>query len=208
MSSLFIVATPIGNLKDITLRALDVLKQVDFIACENPRHTERLLKHYEIATNIINLSQVLEKLKQNKNIALVSDAGTPCISDPGSQIIQQASEFASVVTPIPGPSALIASACISGFAVSRFLFLGFIPHKRKRQKYFAEIAKSKKPVIFYESPHRILKTLQELPQDREIVVCRELTKMHETIYRGTAKPVLEKLKQEKIRGEFVVIIKP
>jgi 16S rRNA (cytidine1402-2'-O)-methyltransferase len=203
--SLFIVATPIGNLEDISLRALRVLKEVDFIACESPRHSQRLLKHYQIETPVIPLSRVIDYLKRGKDVALISSAGTPCISDPGSRIIQEAKDMVEI-SPVPGASALIAAASISGFSVSRFLFLGFIPKKRKRKRFFEEIEASKKPVIFYESPHRIVKTLGQLPKDRQIVLCRELTKIHETIYRGRAEEVLEQLEKDKIRGEFVVVV--
>lgn len=193
MKSLYIVGTPIGNLEDITLRALEILKKVDFICCENPRHSQRLLQRYDVKTPIKPLSQALRLLK-NHDIAIISDAGTPGISDP---IIQYQN-----IIPIPGPSALTTAISAAGIPVSRFLFLGFIPHKKKRNKYIQEVINSKYPVIFYESPHRILKTLSQLPEDLEIIVCQELTKIHETIQRG-------RIKDLKItpKGEFVVIVK-
>ncbi len=233
---LYIVATPIGNLGDITLRALETLKSVDFILCEDTRVTKNLLNHYQITKPMISYHQhsdlkkvkeINELLEQGKNLALVTDAGTPGISDPGNLLIQ--SVIASVakqspvqeiaasptaprndkIIPIPGPSAVISALSISGFPTDKFLFLGFPPHKNKRQKFFKEAVASEYTVAFYESGHRILKCLQELKDlldpKRQILVCRELTKKFETIYRGTIAEVFEKMKDD--RGEFVVVIK-
>lgn len=221
MNKLYIVATPIGNLSDITLRALEVLKQVDLILCEDTRHTQKLLNHYNIKTptlsyhqhsRLTKIEQIIKLLKTGKNLALVTDAGTPGISDPGgklvSEVISQLSDSVNIVS-IPGPSALTSSLSVSGLRTDSFTFLGFLPTKKGRETLFKEISESKRTVAFYESPHRILKTLESLNQHilvREIVVCRELTKMFESIYRGTPSEVLEKLKRDKIKGEFVVIV--
>jgi len=227
MGILYIVGTPIGNLEDITKRALRILSEVDLILCEDTRNTKVLLDHYQIKTPTLSYHQhsrlkkteeIISFLREGKNIALVSDAGTPGISDPGNQLAESAISGSGdniKITPIPGPSALTAIASISGFPTDRFLFLGFPPVKKKRNKFFEEVINSKYPVIFYESPYRILKTLNELNflytrykiQDTKIVVCRELTKKFETIYRGTAAEIIRSLEKEGIRGEFAVIVK-
>ena len=222
--SLYIVATPIGNLGDITLRALEVLKSADFVLCEDTRVTRKLLDRYDISTSTISFhehselektEQILALLAGGKNLALVSDAGTPGISDPGGKLIEYVGRLTShiKIVPVPGPSALTAAASIAGFSMDKFVFMGFPPVKKKRKKFFEEalrqLADSKYPVIFYESPHRILKSLGELAEilpSAKVVVCRELTKKFETIYRGTVDEILQKLKIEEIKGEFVVII--
>ncbi len=214
---LYVVATPIGNLEDITLRALRILKEVDLIACEDTRTTKKLLARYNISTPTISYFQysrlkkidyILDQLKKGKDIALVSEAGTPCISDPGVKlvnlVIEQLNDLA--IVSIPGPSALITAASLSGLPVDKFLFAGFPPHKKGRKKFFTEIASSKRTVIFYESPHRILKSLHDLHDGGKIVVCRELTKKFETIYRGSAEEVIEKIEKDKVKGEFVVVL--
>lgn len=217
---LYIVATPIGNLEDITLRALETLKSVDFILCEDTRVTKNLLNHYQIMKPMISYHQHTDSKKVNeliglldegKNLALVTDAGTPGISDPGNMFINQLTNKLlnqSIIIPIPGPSAVISALSISGFPTDKFLFLGFPPHKNKRQKFFKEAVSAEFTVAFYESGHRILKCLQELTEllepNRQILVCRELTKKFETIYRGTIAEVSEKMKDD--RGEFVVVI--
>jgi len=201
MSKLYIVATPIGNLEDITLRALNILKSVDLILCEDTRVTRKLLERYKINTPVESYHQhtKIKKIQKihKENIALVSDSGTPGISDPGNKLI---SEFEEVI-PIPGASALTTIASISGFPMDKFVFLGFPPHKKGRNKFFKQVKDSKYPVIIYESPHRIIKTLNEL-KDFEGVVGRELTKKFETIYRGKIKDM-----QIKPKGEFVIVIK-
>ena len=218
--SLYIVATPIGNLEDLSLRALRILKEVDLILCEDTRTTRKLLSHYDIHTPVLSYHQhsrlqkidyIIDQLRQGKNLALVSEAGTPGISDPGCKLINSAIEQYSNLTiiPIPGPSALVSSASISGFPMDRFLFLGFLPRKKKRKKFLEIIKNSKFPIIFYESPYRVIKTLEELQEmlkDREVVVCRELTKKFESVYRGSIPEVLRELKADKIKGEFVVIV--
>ncbi len=228
MSTLFIVATPIGNLKDISFRALEVLKGVDLILCEDTRVTKKLLDYYQIKTSVLSYHQhskltkvnyILELLKNGKDLALVSDAGTPGISDPGNKLIQEVFNYVKIV-PIPGPSAVTAAASICGFSMDKFIFLGFPPTKKKRKKFFEEIIESKHPVIFFESPYRIIKSLCDLREltrmrkqintDTKIVVCRELTKKFETIYRGTIKEVIKQLENPPaggtIKGEFVVVV--
>ncbi|MDP2930439.1 MAG: 16S rRNA (cytidine(1402)-2'-O)-methyltransferase [bacterium] len=227
MSTLYIVATPIGNLQDISSRAIETLKGVDLILAEDTRVTKKLLRHYNITTPLISYHQhsklekvdyILELLSQGKNIALASDAGTPGISDPGNKLVEKAVECLNdkaKIVPIPGASALAAAASVSGFPMDKFLFLGFPPAKRKRQKFFQEVSASKYPVILYESSHRILKTLQELNSmhntqhtihNTKVVVCQELTKMFEKTYRGTIPEVLDKMKDKDLRGEFVIIV--
>jgi 16S rRNA (cytidine1402-2'-O)-methyltransferase len=222
MAILYIVASPIGNLEDISERALRILSEVDLILCEDTRTTKKLLDRYQIKTSTLSYYQhskiqkieyILQLLKEGKNLALVSDAGTPGISDPGNKLVQEVIKSLSdqvEIMPIPGPSAVAAAASISGFSMDKFLFLGFPPTKKKRKKFFEEVINSKYPVILYESPYRILKTLNELKMVNDklsVVVCRELTKKFETIYRGTIDKVIEQLKnKEVIKGEFVVVV--
>lgn len=218
MGTLYVVGTPIGNLEDITLRALRILKEVDTIACEDTRITKRLLERYKIATPMVSYHQhstvgkidfLIDKLKSGKNIALVSDAGTPGIADPGGLLVRAAHEQGVAVVAIPGPSALTATISISGVPSERFLFLGFLPHKKGRETIMKQIAEAEHPVIFYESVHRISKALEQISSagiDREIIVGRELTKQFETIYRGTAQEIISRLTPEQTKGEFVVIV--
>jgi len=216
---LYIVATPIGNLKDITVRAVEVLKSVDLIACEDTRHTKILLDHYGIQTpttsyfqhNTITKGQYLIKLlKESKSIALVSDAGTPGILDPGYHIINLAIKNNIETTLIPGPTAFINALVLSGKPAHKFIFEGFLPRgPLARKNRLREISRLNYTAIFYESCHRILKTLQDIQDilgDREIVCVRELTKKFEEIKRGRAKDILEELKAQKPRGEFVIVI--
>jgi len=216
---LYIVATPIGNLRDITVRAIEVLKSVDLIACEDTRHTKILLSHYGIKIPTTSYFQhnkvtkgqyLIQLLKEGKSIALVSDAGTPGILDPGYQIINLAIKNNIETTFIPGPAALINALVLSGKPAHKFMFEGFLPRgPLARQNRLREISRLGYTVIFYESCHRILKTLQDIQEafgDREIVVLRELTKKFEEIKRGSAKDILEELKQEKPRGEFVIVV--
>ena len=218
LGKLYIVATPIGNLGDITLRALETLKTVDFILCEDTRVTKNLLNHYEINKQMISYHQHTEErkvkeiaklLEEGKNLALVTDAGTPGISDPGGLLIKSlVRNLQPEIIPIPGAAAVISALSISGFPTDKFIFMGFPPHKNKRQKFFKEVAAAEYTVVFYESGHRIKKCLQELKENldagRALVVCRELTKKFETIYRGTIDQVLESMQDE--RGEFVVVV--
>jgi 16S rRNA (cytidine1402-2'-O)-methyltransferase len=226
MATLFIVATPIGNLEDISLRALRILKEVDLILCEDTRVTKKLLDRYQIKKPLLSYHQhsklqkidyIISLLKEGKNLALVSDSGTPGISDPGNKLVNEVVKWLSdrvKIVPIPGPSALTCAASVSGFPMDRFLFLGFLPKKKKRKEILKEILESKYPVIFYESPYRILKTLKELRDvmnseqqaAKNIVVARELTKKFETIYRGKIDEVIEKIEKNTIKGEFVIIL--
>lgn len=228
MADLFIVATPIGNLEDISLRAIRVLKEVDIILCEDTRVTRKLLSRYDIKTSVLSYHQhsqlkkvnyIADLLEKGKNLALVSDSGTPGISDPGNKLIEflVKENINVVIIPIPGCSALISAASISGFPMDKFSFLGFPPHKKKRNKFFEgllhQLVDLKHPVIFYESPHRIIKTLEEIGNksqevnlNLQVIVCRELTKKFETIYRGTINEVIKKIKDDKIKGEFTIII--
>lgn len=221
---LYIVATPIGNLGDITLRAIETLKAVDIILCEDTRVTKNLLNHYQINkpltsyhqhTDEKKVKEIAKLLEEGKNLALVTDAGTPGISDPGNMLIRSvilsAAKDPSLgieVVPIPGPSAVVAALSISGFPTDKFIFMGFPPHKNKRQKFFKEVSAAEYTTVFYESGHRIKKCLQELKENldagRGLVVCRELTKKFETIYRGTIDQILEQMQDE--RGEFVVVV--
>ena len=219
-AKLTIVATPIGNLNDITKRALDTLKDADFILCEDTRVTKKLLTHFDIKTptktyhhhsNERIMREILDGLRTGKQIALVSDAGTPGISDPGNILIDflvKNADFEIEISPIPGASAVVSALSISGFATDKYVFMGFIPHKNKRKQFIQEIENNKYTSVFFESNHRIEKLLKEMPEiiskDRRICICRELTKKFETVYRGTvggvgAMPVLPK-------GEFVVIV--
>lgn len=216
---LHIVATPIGNLKDISLRALETLKKADLILAEDTRVVRKLLSFFDIQKEVVSYHQhsklnktdyILEKLKEGKNIALVSDAGTPGISDPGNKLVEEAVKEKIKVSPIPGPSALTALASVAGFNTDRFLFLGFLPLKNKRKKFLETIVSSEYPVVFYESCHKILKTLRELENlssDLKVVVGRELTKKFETIYRGNIKEALKEIEVYPIKGEFSIIIK-
>jgi len=216
MAKLFVVATPIGNLKDITLRALDILKEVDFVLAEDTRVAKKLLEHFGIKKEVISYHQhsgpdkmdyILGLFREGKNLALVSDSGTPGISDPGARLVAESLKNDIEVIPVPGPSAVIAAASIAGFPMDKFIFMGFPPAKNKRNKFFERLKRSDYPVIIYESPHRVLKTLQELSGVKsEIVVCREITKKFETICRGTAEDIVGKLKEYPIKGEFVIII--
>lgn len=216
---LYIVATPIGNLKDITLRALEILKSVDLIACEDTRHTKILLNHYGIHTSTTSFFQhnritkadyLLKLLKEGKDIALVSDAGMPGILDPGYNIINLAIKNGVPITVIPGPSAFVNALVLSGKPAHEFIFAGFLPNRSQaRKNRLQELAKLKHTLVFYESCHRILSTLEDLQTvfgAREIVVARELTKKFEEVKRGSAKEILDALRQQKVRGEFVVVI--
>jgi len=216
---LYIVATPIGNLKDITLRAIEVLRSVDLIACEDTRHARILLDHYQIKTpttsffqhNQITKGQYLLKLlKEGKSIALISDAGTPGILDPGYHIINLAIKNEIEITFIPGPTAFVQALVLSGKPCHQFLFEGFLPTRSvSRQNRLRELANLKRTVVFYESCHRILATLEDIKvvlPDRQLIVTRELTKKFEEIKRGSAEDLLKEFKQQKPRGEFVVVL--
>lgn len=219
---LYIIATPIGNLGDISFRAIETLKQVEVILCEDTRITRRLLERYEIKDKeLISYHQHtspkkvkgLIELVQKGSCALVSDAGTPGISDPGNKLIDEyiksAGERAEIV-PIPGASAVMAALSISGLPTDEFIFLGFIPHKKGRNKLLQEAVESKRTVVFYESPYRIIKCLEQLKElgavNKRLVVGRELTKKFETIYRGNIDQVLEAVGNDPVKGEYTVVV--
>lgn len=219
----YVVGTPIGNLEDITFRAVAVLSSVDLILCEDTRVTSRLLERYSIQTPTMSfhsqsklqkVDKIIAFLKEGKNVALVSDAGTPTISDPGAMLVAQVTEqvVGVEIISIPGPSAVASALSIAGLPASDFLFLGFLPHKKGRMTLFTEIAKSERTVVFYESPHRILKSLEVLSEtlddSRKVVVCREMTKVFEQVVRGRGSEVFDyfKTNSDKVRGEFVVVV--
>ncbi len=236
---LYIVATPIGNLEDISLRAIRILKEADLILCEDTRNSSVLLKHYEIKTPCISyhqhsdetkIKQIIKILEEGKNLALVTDAGTPGISDPGGVLVARVLEHFGEdmkIESVPGPSAVTAALSISGIPTDKFVFMGFPPHKKGRQTFIRRILENDYPVIIYESKHRIMKLLEELKELKEskdhsddketaqkrknlesVVVARELSKMHETVYRGDIDSIINKISAtpDDQKGEFVVII--
>lgn len=209
--TLSVVATPIGNLEDMTLRALRVLKEADVVACEDTRVTKKLLSHFDIHTPVVTLPNIAALLGQGKHVALVSDAGTPGVSDPGQEIVSHARDAGAKVEAIPGASALAAALSVCGLRAATFVFYGFLPLKKGRQTLFKEISSQERASVFYESPHRIMKTLEALAEavpERRIGVYRELTKLYEEHRVGSAAEVLEYFKEheDKQRGEFVVIV--
>lgn len=220
---LYVVSTPIGNLKDVTLRALETLKEVDLIACEDTRHTLKLLSHYQIRkplTSYYSYNQlrktdsIIHQLKEGKKIALVSDAGTPGISDPGYVLIREAIKEGIPITVIPGPSAILVALVLSGAPTRRFLFEGFLPAKRgARQNRLKKLAEQTEDytIVLYESPHRLIATLediQELMGDCQIACVREVTKIYEEAQRGRVSDVIETFRARTIKGEIVLIIYP
>ena len=216
--TLYIVSTPIGNLKDITFRAVEILSSVSMIAAEDTRHSKKLFKHYKISTPSISffehnraarIPQIITKLTEGKHIALVSDAGTPGISDPAYRLIREAIAKKITVESIPGPTALIAGIVSSGLPTDRFIFEGFLPPKKGRKKRLTDLVDLDATIIFYESPYRLIKTLKEINEvlgNRPTVVSRELTKMNEEIIRGTVSYILSYFNNKKPRGEFVIMI--
>ena len=218
---LYLIATPIGNLEDVTLRALRLLREVTLIAAEDTRHTAKLLRHYGIQTPTTSFHehnekkkgpQLIARLKQGDTLALVTDAGTPGLSDPGYYLVKRAIEAGIDVVPIPGPSALTAALSSSGLPTDRFAFEGFLPVKSgRRQRRLEELSRETRTVVLFESPHRIAKLLSELEErmaGRQVVIARELTKIHEEFLRGTVREVAEKIGRRKARGEYVVLIAP
>jgi 16S rRNA (cytidine1402-2'-O)-methyltransferase len=217
---LYIVSTPIGNLKDITLRAIEVLKEVDFILCEDTRVSINLLNHLEIEKELISLNAyneknkieyVVNKILSNRSAALISDAGTPLISDPGVRLVSACIEKNIDIIPIPGASAILSALVISGLATDSFVFEGFIPQKKGRKTKLKELAEEKRTIVIYESTYRIEKLINELNEflpERYIVVCRELTKKFEETWRGYPRELKEMLPSKVIKGEFVVVIAP
>lgn len=216
---LYVVATPIGNLEDITLRALRVLKEVDFIAVEDTRHSKKLLGYYNISKPLVSYwsekekiksEEIIERLKAGQSCALITDAGTPGISDPGSLLIKRAIEEDIAVTAIPGPSAVISALSISGLSTDEFVFLGFLPPKSTgRRKKLEELVVETKTMVFYEAPHRLLDTLNDIKEvfgDRYAVVVKELTKLYEEVYRGRLTDIIDTLGNKTIAGEFIILV--
>lgn len=217
--TLYIVATPIGNLSDITLRALETLKAADAILCEDTRVTGKLLAHYEIRKSLVSchehtderkLGQIIERLQNGENLAFVTDAGTPGLSDPGNRMVELALAAGIPVVPIPGVSALAAIVSVAGIDMREFAFLGFPPHKKGRQTFFKSVAASEMPVIYYESPHRVMKNLELLSgyaPEMRVVIGRELTKLFEETIRGTMGDTITYFAThpDKVKGEFVII---
>ncbi len=218
--TLYLVATPIGNLEDITYRAVRLLKEADIIACEDTRHTRKLLAHFGVSKPLVSYhehneeqraEELIERLREGKSVALVSDAGMPVVSDPGYRLVRRAAEEGIPVVPAPGPSAPLTALAASGLPSDRFTFLGFLPPRgAQRRETLRRIAEMDTTVILFEAPHRILATLDDLRQvagDRPIVAAREMTKIHEEFLRGTAEEVREELaRRNSIKGEFTIVI--
>lgn len=208
---LSVVGTPIGNLEDMTLRALRTLKEADFVACENVSQTRKLLAHFDIHTPAVVDRKALGLLSQGKHVALVSDAGTPGVSDPGGELVSNARAAGATIEVVPGPSALSAALSIAGLKAPSLTFYGFLPQKKGREKLFAEMALRERASVFFESPHRIMKTLQSLKKaapERRLGLYRELTKLYEDVCIGTPEELLHTLEAnpDKQKGEFVVIV--
>jgi len=217
--TLYIVATPIGNLEDITLRALRILKEVDLIAAEDTRHTKKLLTHYGIQKRLTSYheynektksSQLIHRLKEGCRVALVSDAGTPLLSDPGFRLVQEAIRAEVQVIPVPGPSALTAVLSASGLPTDHFAFDGFLPAKKAaRRKYLTGLREEERTLVFYEAPHRVQESLMEILEilgDREIVLGREVTKLHEEFLRGSVSQLISATEPREWRGEITVVV--
>jgi 16S rRNA (cytidine1402-2'-O)-methyltransferase len=214
---LYIISTPIGNLSDISLRALECLKSVDFIVCEDTRHSGKLLKHFEIETSMISfhghssnkkVEMILARIEKGESAALISDAGTPGISDPGYKLTSEARKKDIQITPIPGASAFLTALQASGAPIDKFSYLGFLPLKKGRQTLLKKLKDEPYTIVFYESVHRIQKTLSELSEhlgeDRKVIIGRELTKLHEEFFHGSLKEAYDYF--QKPKGEFVVIL--
>ena len=218
IGTLYIISTPIGNLKDATHRSLELLSDVDLIAAEDTRRTGILLKHYEIKTPLSSFNsynqvkksdRLIARLKVGHDLALVSDAGTPGVSDPLYYLVKAALDKRVPVVSLPGPSAVLAALTVSGLPINRFVFEGFLPRKKGRKKLIEELAQEKRTIVLFESPHRIVKTLNELYQvmgDRKAVLARELTKIHEEVIRGTLGELATKAEEQKLKGEITLVI--
>ncbi len=217
--TLYIVSTPIGNLEDITLRALRILKEVDLIAAEDTRHTLKLLSHYGISKPLISYwgekekvkaEEVLKKLDSGRSVALVSDAGTPGISDPGGVLIRRALAEGIPVVPVPGPTALVAALTLSGLPSDEFVFAGFLPARQsQRKKALKDLVFEKRTIVLYESPHRFVESMTDMTEifgARRAAVIREMTKIHEEVVRGSVSELYERLRDAKVAGEYVVVI--
>lgn len=217
-NTLYVVSTPIGNLEDISFRALHVLKNVNLIACEDTRKTGILLKHYGIKNELtsyfshneqVKVEYIIERLQNGDSVAVASDAGTPCISDPGSILVSECVKQGINVVSIPGASSVIHSLVLSGFKIKKFYFHGFLPQKKGREKIFTELSKIKALLVIFESPFRIMRTLEDIHKflgNKEIAICRELTKMFEEEIRGKVKEILDRKDKFKTKGEFVIVI--
>ena len=215
---IYIVATPIGNLDDISFRAVETLRNVDFIACEDTRHTIKLLNKYEIKNKLIPYHDhnkikktpvLIEKLKKGQSMALVSDAGTPSISDPGFYLIREAIKNDIELSPIPGPTALISAVTASGLEIDRFVFEGCLPRKKGRTKRLKELAEYRVTIVIFEGPHRVIKTLNDLRKylgDRKAAIGREMTKMNEEFLRGSLSELIAHYDNRKPRGEYVIVV--
>jgi 16S rRNA (cytidine1402-2'-O)-methyltransferase len=220
--TLYLVATPIGNLEDMTFRAVRILREVALVAAEDTRHSRKLFQHYAIQTPLTSYfahneaekgGKLLERLQAGDDIAMISDAGTPAISDPGFLLVQRCRQLGIAVTMIPGASAVVTALAISGLPTESFIFEGFLPSRSlARRKQFRRLLDETRTTIFYEAPHRIQKTLvdlvAELGPERQVAVARELTKLHEELLSGTAAELLERATQEKLRGEMVLLVGP
>jgi 16S rRNA (cytidine1402-2'-O)-methyltransferase len=217
--ALYIVSTPIGNLEDITLRAINTLKNVDFIAAEDTRHSIILLNKYEIKkpmlsfhsySGVAKLDKIIDSLKDGKSCALITDAGTPGISDPAYSLIKAAIEENIQIIPIPGPAACLAALVGTGLPMNEFIYIGFLPLKKGRQTLLLSLKEEERTVVFYESPHRIKKTLSQLKEflgpDRKLVIARELTKIHEEFIRGTIEEAVNVFEKKEPKGEFTVVL--
>lgn len=221
IGTLYIIATPIGNLEDITLRALRILKDVDLIAAEDTRHSRKLLSHFGISKPLtsyfdhnknIKGAFILDKLRNGMSVALISDAGTPCISDPGYQLVRDAVREGIAVVPIPGPCAAVSALSASGLPTDSFAFEGFLPNRAgKRREKLGRLKDESRVLIFYESPTRLVASLSDILEimgDREVVLAREVTKVYEEFIRGPLLHVMESLKERQVKGEIVVILAP
>ena len=218
IGTLYIISTPIGNFKDATHRSLELLRDVDLIAAEDTRRTGILLKHYEIKTPLSSFNsynqvkksdRLIARLKAGHDLALVSDAGTPGVSDPLYYLVRAALDASVPVVSLPGPSAVLVALTVSGLPVNRFVFEGFLPRKKGRKKLIEELAQEKRTIVLFESPHRIVKTLNELYQvmgERKAVLARELTKIHEEVIRGTLGALATKAEEQKLKGEITLVI--
>jgi 16S rRNA (cytidine1402-2'-O)-methyltransferase len=217
--SLYIVPTPIGNLEDITFRAVRVLKEVDLIAAEDTRHTQVLLNHYDIRTSVTSYHEhnergkareLVEQLRQGRSIALLSDAGTPMISDPGYRLVVEAIRAGVQVIPLPGPSAVTAALSAAGLPTDRFGFEGFLPAKKSERRSALEaLKKDTKTLVFYEAPHRLKETLADMAEifgDREVAIGREISKVHEEFLRGALRGILATVEQQTVRGEITLVV--
>ena len=218
IGTLYIISTPIGNLKDATHRSLELLSDVDLIAAEDTRRTGVLLKHYDIKTPLSSFNsynqvkksdRLIARLKVGHDLALVSDAGTPGVSDPLHYLVRAALDERVPIVSLPGPSAVLVALTVSGLPVNRFVFEGFLPRKKGRKKLIEELAQEKRTIVLFESPHRIVKTLNELYQvmgERKAVLARELTKIHEEVIRGTLGALATKAEEQKLKGEITLVI--